>query len=425
MAERTTERPSAPPVRPASADAASRTAAPAAARTPRPPGGLPEPAEALFPAATARGAAPATGPSGPDPDKARALAKARRRGTEVRRKDPDGEKADGTQHNTSTQADYLARGRMLIARYRRESGVEFADEDIDPRDFVNWLLSLKPTVKPSTWRVYRVSAVAKIQTMPNDGHLEALAMLEDDIGAGAGEARSMQHGRRVGSTSSDKATRIDRDHFDAILSDLRFASRSQAVPWLRDWMIAGINTGLSPAEWSAVDLEIREDRGRTRGRRVWLHVINAKATHGGANGSSRTLDISDFSDEAFEAVQRMVRRATDWALTGEFRPRQSQCAQLFYEICAAKFSRRTIRYSLYTFRHQFIANMKTIYRHAEVAALAGHLTDETATEHYGKRRQAWHPHEIREVPVPIEQEVTRFRKRLEFSEARRKAANSA
>jgi hypothetical protein len=36
MAERTTERPSAPPVRPASADAASRTAAPAAARTPRP-----------------------------------------------------------------------------------------------------------------------------------------------------------------------------------------------------------------------------------------------------------------------------------------------------------------------------------------------------------------------------------------------------
>jgi hypothetical protein len=47
------------------------------------------------------------------------------------------------------------------------------------------------------------------------------------------------------------------------------------------------------------------------------------------------------------------------------------------------------------------------------------VTDETAHDHYGKRRTAWQQHHIRDIPVPLANEVATVRKQLEMFEDRR------
>lgn len=87
-------------------------------------------------------------------------------------------------------------------------------------------------------------------------------------------------------------------------------------------------------------------------------------------------------------------------------------------VCATLFPRQQ-RHSLYSLRHQFIANMTTIYEPAEIAALVGHVTNETAVEHYSKRRTAWQQHHIRDVPIPMPDQVAQMRKRLKMFDDRR------
>ena len=359
-------------------------------------------------------------PKGPDPDLVEALVEARVRRIDKRRAASGKKRARSSERSytltASAQAAYLSRGKTLFARYKRETDVVGADEDMDPRRFVYWLFSLKLTLSPSSWRLYRLAARARIQTLPHEAMQEAVSMLEGDVGARANEVRAQRGRQEGGHAQPGLAKRIDKADFDAVLDSLLAFSRSQMVPCLQDWMVAGIHSGLQPSEWATAILETRQDPNHMQPRRAWLHVVNAKATH----GAHRTLDISDFSDATFAAVERLIDRAEKWSLEEEFDRRRSQCNGLLGEAFAALFPRQQQRCSLDSLHHQFIANMKTRYARAEIAALVGYVSNETAVDFYGKRRLAWPDHEIREVPIPIATQVTRMRERLDLYELRRK-----
>ena len=366
-------------------------------------------------------------PAGPNRDRVTALVQARvrqgERRRELRGRSRQGATTDGGYVRTaSTQAALIQRGKGLFARYQRERGLQMMrNEDVDPRDFVVWLFSLKPALRPSSWRIYREAGSALVLTVPHAHLEEAVAMLEADIGRGEGGGRAKPRGRRGGPERSEPARRFGRSDFDELMKEVGKLSRSEAVPWLREWLSAGINTGLQPSEWAATILEVRSDANMRHGRRAWLHVLNAKA-RADANATQRTLDISNFSDIAFDAVHRHAQRACEWSLAQKFEMRHSQCAQLLYDVCAALFPRQQQPYSLFSLRHQFIANMKTFYQPAEVAALVGYISDkDEAVEHYGKRRAAWLREEIREVPVPMPEQVKRMHLQSELYEGRRKA----
>lgn len=360
-----------------------------------------------------------TKPKGPDADGVALLVSARLAQGDARRalrgKPRSGVVEGGYVSKASTQAAQIARGRLFLRRYQREIGQQLKDEDVDPTDFVNWLFSFEPLVQEPSWRIYRAAGRALVQTLQQAGREEALEMIEVDVGAGAEVARSGQ------------VTRFAKLDLDDVFKNIRMLTRSDAVPWIIDWLSAGIHTGLSPLEWATADLEVLDDPSRPRGRRALLYVINAKASHAiGGICIQRTLDISSFSDAALDAVRRMVERAGHWLLKKEFEMRQAQCAQVLGEVCAALFPRQRQRYSLYSLRHQFIANMKAIYPPAEVAALVGHIgmnkdknnSENEAAEPYAKRRAAWQLDEISERPVPIPEQVKNMRRRLELYEER-------
>src|SRR3546814_1506419 len=58
-------------------------------------------------------------------------------------------------------------------------------DDVNPLEWVNWLLSRKPTLRPSTWRYYRQSLIATVSALPHEDTEAALALLEADVNAGA------------------------------------------------------------------------------------------------------------------------------------------------------------------------------------------------------------------------------------------------
>jgi hypothetical protein len=83
--------------------------------------------------------------------------------------------------------------------------------------------------------------------------------------------------------------------------------------------------------------------------------------------------------------------------------------------------RQRQRCSLETLHHQFVQNAKTKYPRAGVAALVGYVGNEAAVGR-GKRRLAWPDQKINELPLPMAEEVTHMRARLELYEQRREVS---
>jgi hypothetical protein len=309
-----------------------------------------------------------------------------------------------------TQETYLARGKGLIRRYKRETNSWISLEDMDPRDLVEWLLGRKPLLSQGTWRNYRASAAAIVQSLPSDHMDEALATLNADRQVGSDNGGCGD--RKAG--VSPRAQRMDYRHFQLLKQSLSGISRGQVVDWLKDWLDAGIHTGLRPREWALTTLEKRSDPSFPNGR-LWLHVVSIQAGEG--PGTYRTLDLSNFTTPTREALERTVERSRHWALTGRSSARRSEISKLFSKSCETLFPRMEMHYTLYSLRQQFIANMKTIYRPGEVAALVGHIPSDTEIEqHYGKRRAAWTKEQITELPMPVKEQVARMKQRRDVFE---------
>jgi hypothetical protein len=310
-----------------------------------------------------------------------------------------------------TWQQYLTSGRRLIERYKRECDIHISMEDIDPRDFANWLLGLKPFISPNTWRPYRAAALATVQSMPSPYLNKAVAMLNADlqIGDDDGAAVSKRKSDDNAVGASLGAKRVDYQHLLQLRGRLRVTTRSQVSAWLRDWLEAGINTGVRPMEWFLTSLE------RVDGR-VWLHVVSARAADGHA--SHRTLDLSNFSTEALASVERVVNLSREWVLMGNWPDRQSDVSKLLRRLCKLMFPRMQKHYTLYSLRHQFIANMKTIYTREEVAAMADHISLETQFEHHAKKRIAWESRQIKEIPMPVDEQVAQMKRRHELFDER-------
>lgn len=100
----------------------------------------------------------------------------------------------------------------------------------------------------------------------------------------------------------------------------------------------------------------------------------------------------------------------EWNLNGTYKKKQKATETLLRSVCNKIFPRRTMYYCLYSCRHQFIANMKTIYSAEEVAALAG----QSAIENYSRKTSGWPLEVIGSPPSPLKSEVSMVRKSVEY-----------
>ncbi len=151
-------------------------------------------------------------------------------------------------------------------------------------------------------------------------------------------------------------------------------------------LIGGITAGLRPSEW--MDAEAIRDPATGN---LSLKVRNAKATNGRACGEFRTLtfhrgyDADAIEDQIYERDTYFEEDPN-----AQWSDYINVCAATLYRANKKLWPKNEKHVTLYTSRHQFSANMKANGGDPLlIAELMGHASEDTAAEHYGKRRSGW------------------------------------
>lgn len=143
-------------------------------------------------------------------------------------------------------------------------------------------------------------------------------------------------------------------------------------------------TGARPVEVGSMRLYIV-------GNVVLFKIRNAKHTNGRAHGVYRTISYTDLSEAQIaelELAWAIIRRARNRAHRHPWRYLMRVASRVLKREVQAMFG-TSLRsnYTLYTFRHQLLADLKLAgFSFAEIAAIAGHSVTRTAFVHYAKRR---------------------------------------
>ena len=238
-----------------------------------------------------------------------------------------------------------------------------------------------------TWRVYKAAALHCLRKFHPECE-EAINHLARTSSAGLPKKSPRTSGSKSKTVSAEALAALDNT-FSARIGKYKHAQDTYNI------IQATLLTGLRPSEWAHAGI----GRHRKTGR-LTLQVKNSKHSNGRANGEYRAMFI-DQLDEIELGYLRGAIRAFAHARTEVLI--EMQLKHLQYELAAAKAqaaghpetSQATktalSRITLYSFRHQFVADAKRALTgtqdHAVVlAALLGHNSVETAPMHYGRRR---------------------------------------
>lgn len=301
--------------------------------------------------------------------------------------------------DTSTYQSYHVRSAQLLARAVREGGLETKNNLPDAYKLVKWLIALKPQISMSTWRQYKAAVLFALNThyvcSENVDIDKAKQKLLKESQAGA-----IKCSRK---TSALKIKKFPPDDLMAIYKWLEKSKAQYSEP-LKLFLLATITTGLRPVEWQHAQLltdKIHEPKIR-------LVVLNAKATDGRGNGKKRTLDLTEVPTFYLDTIQLFL----EWVQTKKGRVKwssvQASLSRHLARANAALWPKRKGSYTLYSCRHQAAANFKCIFSRAEVAALFGHATDESATRYYARSHNGSEfllPNIGLSLPLPLQNEV--------------------
>lgn len=123
-----------------------------------------------------------------------------------------------------------------------------------------------------------------------------------------------------------------------------------------------------------------------------LVVRNGKQTNGRSFGENRHLDLSQLNQKQLLYIKIALSYAhqlnSPSDQLADYTSFYHALRQAFSRVISRLFNDRSRFISLYTYRHQCIADMKhdDSYSLLQIAAIVGHGNDLTATEHYGRKR---------------------------------------
>jgi hypothetical protein len=186
-------------------------------------------------------------------------------------------------------------------------------------------------------------------------------------------------------------------------------------------LLLGAEIGLRPHEWGQAqlifasphelgDVEAGPDSGEppVDGALLpYLRIRNAKATNGRSHGEFRHLNLSALQPAMVEMVGEFSALMNEVVTSGNYALYYSACQKLLWRINTGIHSKNDRKWvQLYSPRHKFSSDAKKSLESGGVAALMGHATTKTASEHYGRRA-----HSTGSLgPRPVASEVIRVRK---------------
>lgn len=232
--------------------------------------------------------------------------------------------------------------------------------------YFDYLMEKSAELCTNTVRIYKRSVCFALEQAGREIEADELRGLFDEVDNPA-KGRKLKLVRRV-------PHRI----FAGTLAVLR-RKRTKVAHQTADLLVATALTGLRPSEWANASLG-----GRT------LRVVNAKHSELRGNGEARELMLLD---TITEAERRAIENTMELIAAKGYktvRPNLSVAfkAALGEAIRELGESRWFLRLRIYDFRHQFSADAKHEWGIGTglVAAAMGHSVEDTAVQHYGRRK---------------------------------------
>lgn len=306
----------------------------------------------------------------------------------------------------ATEERYRNVAAQLMAKFERETQTRMLD---NIELMVDWLAARRPQILPKTWRQYKASLAFFLDSL---GHHNEASRLRDLTSEGC-KSRSNNTSRQTSTLKRKHITQLEEETITKYLFE-----RSKSSWWVKPCLAffkAGIIVGLRPSEWASAKIFVDGSVDLFPAYPV-LRVANGKATNGRSHGKYRHLVLDDLSEVDLLWVRTAVAFANPDNTQG-FAMGDKKAADFdeYYQILRKGFKRtidklypgRGSRITLYSCRHQFSANVKAAkYNLAEIAAMMGHGTDETASAHYGRKRFG---RSRSGLPRPLNEETLRVR----------------
>lgn len=303
-----------------------------------------------------------------------------------------------------TEKNYAIKARNLCSQAAHLNGYS-SPNTVPLTTVVEYVISRKPTYSRNTWKQYknalRYHAEQMIEIQYEKVVAEeaqaAIRMLDRETSEGC-----MKSGTR---TSALKQKTFKKADFDKVIAYLQeHVGKHRYARTLTIWLKASRLTGLRPSEWEHADLTLIYSVPA-------LVIRNAKATNGRANGVERTLLLDRITDEELGVVKEMIEMLVGYETEIPFSKLQKLLGDYMNRATRNCFGKRQKYPTLYSSRHQFSADAKySGLSKAEVAALLGQASDETAGIHYARKSSG--ESAIKIAPLTSEVRTVRIRSKI-------------
>ncbi|WP_018984015.1 site-specific integrase [Salinimonas chungwhensis] len=260
-----------------------------------------------------------------------------------------------------------------------------------PDELLNQLLVEKPSISKATWFKKKASLLYYFEQLNRLDLKEQLQGISPD---GSLTKTDRTSGQKKKSLTEVEESSI-REELETMAKD--FSSWGKHLLAFTECILL---TGMRPIELNSAAVYENVEEFRRAGydpkaySGSWpmLHVHNGKQTNGRSFGEKRHLDLSYLNKKQLLFIKIALIYAHDLKTPNghsvDYTKFYNALRQAFARVINKLFNGRSRHISLYTYRHQCIADMKSdnSYSLQQIAAIVGHGNDLTATEHYGRKR---------------------------------------
>lgn len=298
------------------------------------------------------------------------------------------------ERTVATEKAYLDKALWFEGYAARMMGIE----NITPIEVAACAITRKPEWATRTWRYMKAALIFRYKSMNTSEASQAVEMLLAETQAG-----TLKRSKR---TSARRKKNFGEEELKSVLDDLS-DRRSSYAPIVRDWLKFGAMLGLRPHEWCFSEIVMLAPAditgyGSADAKTPYLRVSNGKNTHGRSHGVYRHIDMREIPKETIADVSDFCKKMASIAAAGEFDALYMGCKQLLNRVNQRHEDSQKRRLQLYSPRHHFSGNAKKYLSLQEVAALMGHKSNRTASDHYGRRAAASGGVAVRPLSAEVE-----------------------
>lgn len=299
-----------------------------------------------------------------------------------------------------TEISYAITAKQLRSQATRAYG--YTSPNFVPlTTLAEYIITRKPTYARNTWKQYKNALRAHIEAMIDNIEADRLAVEEGQAAIHMLDRETSEGCMKAGTrTSSLKQKTFKKADFDKLIAYLEtHVGKHKFARTLSLWLRASRLTGMRPSEWEHADLiQLNSTPALT--------IRNAKATNGRANGEERTLLLDMLSKDELAIIEDMIKMVEGHSTEMQFAELQKVLGDYMNRATRKCFGKRQKYPTLYSNRHQFSADAKLSgHTKAEVAALLGQASDETAGTHYARAVSG--ESAIKVSPLPSEVKTVR------------------